>query len=75
MPNNRKARTIFVIDKDIIKQDTQGAKLWQHKIVKRGRISKLRLEQNNYTLTIINVYMLNTRLEKAKIIEILRNSP
>jgi len=40
--------------------------------VKRERISKLRLEWNNYTITIINVYMPNMRLNKAKTIEMLR---
>ena len=71
-PSNRKAGTAFVINKDIIKWDIEENKPWKHKIIKKGKIAKMQLEYNSYTLTIINVYMSNTRPEKAKLIENLR---
>jgi len=71
-PSNRKAGTAFVINKDIVKWDTEENKPWKHEIIEKGRIAKMQLEYNGYTLTIINVYMPNTRPEKAELIENLR---
>jgi len=58
--SNRKAGTAFVINKDIVKWDIEENKPWKHKILEKGRISKIQLEYDGYTLTIINVYMPNT---------------
>ena len=71
-PSNRKAGTAFVINKDIVKWDIEENKPWKHEIIEKGRIAKMQLEYNSYTLTIINVYMSNTRPKKAKLIENLR---
>jgi len=71
-PSNRKAGTAFVINKDIVKWDTEENKPWKHEILEKGKIAKMQLEYSDYTLTIINVYMPNTQSEKAELIENLR---
>ena len=55
-PNDRKTRTTFAINKDIIKQDASVEKQQKHETIERGRISKLCLEQNDYTMTIYAQY-------------------
>ena len=55
-PNDRRARTTFVINKDIIRWDASVEKPWKHETIERGRISKLCLEWNDYTMTIYAQY-------------------
>jgi len=72
-PNNSKAGTAFAINKDIVKWEKQEGRPWKHVTIEKGRISKIKLEWNDYKMTIINIYMPNTKTDKIETIKKLRN--
>jgi len=55
-PNDRRAGAAFAINKDIIRWDASVEKPWKHETIERGRILKLHLEWNDYTMTVYAQY-------------------